>query len=80
MNFRNGILQAVVLGKDTKAKNESLVDYLDKLSEKIKSESNRVFEMSEDGDKYTPYVDLQEYSILFSNTSLCNFTPSLQGK
>lgn len=70
----------MVLGKDTKAKNESLVDYLDKLSEKIKSESNRVFEMSEDGDKYTPYVDLQEYSILFSNTSLCNFTPSLQGK
>ena len=80
MFFRDGILQAVVLGLDTKATNESLVTSLDKLSERVKRESNRVFELGEDGDQYTPFDDLQEFIIQFSNTSLCNFTKSLRSK
>lgn len=69
-----------MLGRETKAMNGSLVEFLDKHSAKVKQESNRVFELSEAGDKYTAFDDLQEYAVLYSNTSLCNFTKSLEGK
>jgi hypothetical protein len=80
MVFRNGILQTAILGRDTKAMDKPIVTYLDELNAKIKKNSNRAFELSEDGSEYTPYANLQEYAVLFSNTSLCTFAKSLQLK
>lgn len=80
MTFRNGILQAAVLGTDSMAMGKPIITYLDELNAKIKMNANRVFELSEDGTRYTPFADVKEFSIAFSNTSLCAFTTSLRTK
>jgi hypothetical protein len=78
--FKNALMQKIVLGDDTKVMNKSVNAFLEEWKTKVKSNSNLIFQLSEDGDNFIPFPDLQKELVLYSNASLCSFAEPLKKK
>lgn len=57
--FKNALMQKIVLGDDTKVMNKSVNVFLEEWKTSVKANSNIIFQLSEDGDVFIPYDDLQ---------------------
>lgn len=56
--FKNSLMQRIVLGNDTKVMNKTVDTFLSEWKTKVKTSSNLIFELSEDGENFVPYDDL----------------------
>jgi hypothetical protein len=75
--FKNALMQKIVLGDDTKVMNKSVNTFLEEWKTSVKASSNIIFDLSEDGDNFIPYDELQSELVRYSNASLCDFAKEL---